>query len=76
MNEYYVTVDEAEHCVSVSTYIFNCFHPNGIEKKLSTIHYDGKSGFTYEEAEKFMTGICDNLNRTNWRKENDVYDKP
>ena len=75
MNEYYVTVDEAEHCVSVSTYLFNCFHPNGIEKKLSTIHYNKKSGFSLEEAKGFMNRICTVLNKTNWRRENDVYGK-
>jgi hypothetical protein len=68
-------VDEAEHCVSVSTYLFNCFHPNGIEKKLSTIHYNKKSGFSLEEAKGFMNRICTVLNKTNWRRENDVYGK-
>lgn len=73
--DYYVTVDKETFSVSVSTYIFNCFHPNGVEKKLSTIHYDGKSGFSFKEAKCFMNSICNVLNRTNWRRENDVYGK-
>ena len=72
--EYYVTVDKETLSVSVSTYIFNCFHPNGVEKTLASIHYNRKSGFSFKEAEKLMTRICDVLNRTNWRRENDVYD--
>lgn len=75
LNEYYVTVDEAEHCVSISTYIFNCFHPNGVEKNLSSIRYGGKSGFSLDEAKSFMNNICTVLNKTNWRRENDVYVK-
>lgn len=73
--EYYVTVDKETLSVSISTYIFNCFHPNGIEKKLASIGYADESGFSFKEAEKLMTRICDVLNRTNWRRENDVYGK-
>lgn len=73
--EYYVVVDEETQSVSISTYLFNCFHPNGVEKQLSSICYGGGSGFDCEEAEKVMGNICDVLNRTNWNRENDVYGK-
>ena len=73
--DYYVTVDKETSSVSVSTYIFNCFHPNGVEKNLSSISYGGKSGFSLDEAKGFMNNICNVLNRTNWRRENDVYGK-
>lgn len=75
MNEYYVTVDKETSRVSVSTYLFNCFHPNGVEKNLSSISYGGKSGFSLDEAKGFMNNICTVLNKTNWRRENDVYGK-
>ena len=73
--DYYVTVDKETQSVSISTYVFNCFHPNGVEKKLSTIHYQKKSGFSIDEAKGFMNRICTVLNNTNWHRENDVYDK-
>lgn len=62
MNDYYVTVDKETSTVSVSTYIFNCFVPNGVEKNLSTIHYEGKSGFSLPEAEDVMSRLAEVLN--------------
>lgn len=73
--DYYLTVDEETQSVSISTYLFNCFHPNGVEKNLSSIRYGGKSGFSLDEAKGFMNRICTVLNKTNWRRENDVYGK-
>lgn len=75
MNEYYVTVDEETKSVSISTYLFNCFHPNGVEKQLSSIRYGGRSSFSVDEAKSLMGNVCDVLNRTNWNRENDVYGK-
>lgn len=72
--DYYVSVDKETLSVSVSTYIFNCFHPNGVEKTLASIHYNRKSGYSFKEAKILMTKICNKLNHTNWRRENDVYD--
>lgn len=76
MNDYYLVVDNEKLTVSISTYIFNCFHPHGVEKTLSSISYNKGSGFTFREAERIMGRICDVLNRTNWNREKDVYGKP
>lgn len=74
--DYYVTVDEAEHCVSVSTYLFNCFHPNGVEKNLSSIRYGGKSGFSLDEAKGFCEKLCDIFNSESFKRESVSFVKP
>ena len=75
MEDYYVTVDYVKRTVSISTYLFNCFYPYGIEKTLASVKCTRKSGYSLDEAKKLMSRICDVLNRTNWNRENDVYGK-
>ena len=38
--ENYIEIDNVNLCVNVMKYVFNIFHPNGVEKKLCSIHYN------------------------------------
>ena len=74
-DEYYVNVDKENLEVQVCKYVFDDDHLRGYEKILSRIHYNKKSGFIFKEASDFVLRLVNVLNKTNWKRENDVYDK-
>jgi len=71
--EYYVQTDIEHYQVHLMKYVFDGLDPNGAERKLLTINYDGKSGFKYKTAKAFVQKICDTLTDYPFDDESDVY---
>ena len=71
--EYYLEVDDINRRVSVMKYVFDTCNPNGAERKLLSIRYTRKSGYTLEQCKCLCERLCSMLESTDWRKENNVY---
>ena len=71
--EYYLDINTIDKVVSVMKYVFDAITPNGSERKVVSINYTKKSGYTYEEAKVLCEGLIGMLETTDWRGENNVY---
>jgi hypothetical protein len=71
--EYYLSIDNVKHTISIMKYVFNIFYPNGEEQKVISLNYGGKSGYTYKECKRLCERLLTMLETTNWKRENNVY---
>ena len=71
--EYYLDINTIDNVVSVMKYVFDALTPNGSERKVVSIKYTKKSGYTYDEAKHLCENLLGMLETTDWRGENNVY---
>ena len=71
--EYYLDINTVDRVVSVMKYVFDALTPNGSERKVVSIKYTKKSGYTYDEAKHLCENLLGMLETTDWRGENNVY---
>ena len=71
--EYYLDINTVDRVVSVMKYVFDALTPNGSERKVVSIKYTKKSGYTYDEAKNLCENLLGMLETTDWRGENNVY---
>lgn len=71
--EYYLDINGVDKVVSVMKYVFDALTPNGSERKVVSIKYTKKSGYSCEEAKLLCEKLMMMLETTDWRGENNVY---
>ena len=71
--EYYLDINTVDKVISVMKYVFDALTPNGSERKVVSIKYNKKSGYTYAEAKGLFEKLLMMLESTDLRGENNVY---